>query len=181
MPWLDYAPRLTFLHCLVRQVHDYNHLNELLREENPTRPPLSEEMLEATPPVIRPLIAVHPATRVPALYIPDCHISKIYSLETGQEVARESVVPDYVKHITKEPFVYGHQWEAGDLIIWDNRSTLHAPTYFDSTKHDRLMWRLTMDGEEIFPHSDVLGKQLAAAMGQTEGPAVLAKSLRSRL
>ena len=81
-------------------------------------------------------------------------------------------------------FVYGHKWESGDLIIWDNRSTLHAPTYFDSTKHDRLMWRLTMDGEEIFPHSKVLEKKLAAAIAQStdaEGPQALAKSLRARL
>ena len=42
-----------------------------------------------------------------------------------------------------------HRWAPGDLVVWDNRSTLHAPSPFDDAKYDRLLYRLTMTGEQI--------------------------------
>ena len=118
-------------------VHDYNTLNELLREENPGRPSLSAEARAANPPVLRPLVAQHPHGE-PALYVPQCHIASVVKIppegargaaseqgEEGMELLRRLVA-----HTTSPEFVYEHHWRPGDCIVWDNRNTLHAPSAF---------------------------------------------------
>ena len=49
-------------------------------------------------------------------------------------------------HYTQPKFSYVHEWEAGDLIIYDNRTLVHAATWFDAEKHPRRMWRTTVSG-----------------------------------
>ena len=49
-------------------------------------------------------------------------------------------------HYTKPQFTYVHDWNRGDLVIYDNRALVHAATWFDADKHDRLMWRTTVRG-----------------------------------
>ena len=45
---------------------------------------------------------------------------------------------------TQPAFCYSHAWKAGDLVIWDNRATLHRATAYDTTRHKRLMQRTTV-------------------------------------
>ena len=49
-------------------------------------------------------------------------------------------------HATQDRYVYRHRWQAGDLVVWDNLSTLHTATLFDHEKHQRLMFRTTVSG-----------------------------------
>ena len=49
-------------------------------------------------------------------------------------------------HYTQPQFVYTHNWDEGDLIIYDNRTSIHAATWFDAAVHSRLMWRTTVFG-----------------------------------
>ncbi|MFC7542956.1 TauD/TfdA family dioxygenase [Siccirubricoccus deserti] len=42
--------------------------------------------------------------------------------------------------------VYVHEWTRGDLVVWDNRCTVHAATWFDAARERRLMWRTTVSG-----------------------------------
>jgi alpha-ketoglutarate-dependent 2,4-dichlorophenoxyacetate dioxygenase len=41
-------------------------------------------------------------------------------------------------------FVYGHRWRVGDLVIWDNRCTMHRASEFESNEHKREMRRTTV-------------------------------------
>jgi alpha-ketoglutarate-dependent 2,4-dichlorophenoxyacetate dioxygenase len=36
--------------------------------------------------------------------------------------------------------VYSHKWRPGDVILWDNRCTMHRATAYDSSKYEREMW-----------------------------------------
>ena len=184
-------------------VHDYDHLNAVLRRGNPGRPPLSEEVRAATPPVLRPLVAMHPETQEEALYVPACHIAAVVSLDGGggggggggpvklsEGLLRsaaaaaaaasgggggsggsgagdgggfsgaESVVAPLLRLTTSDAFAYRHEWQRGDLVVWDNRCTLHAPTSFDDSCNTRLMWRITILGEQVSPSPDELQSQL---------------------
>ena len=141
--------------------HDYNALNERLREENPTRAPLSAEVKKATPPILRPLVARHPETSEEALYVPGCHIARVVDLTNGAEVPFDAIIPPLVDHVTQPERSYAHQWRRGDLIIWDNRNTLHAPSHFDVQCETRLMWRITMFGPDITPSPETLNAELA--------------------
>ncbi|MBT5218489.1 MAG: TauD/TfdA family dioxygenase [Woeseia sp.] len=127
-------------------IHSYDYLNELLRIKSPHRPPLSEELKQQIPPIVRPLVAQHPVSKKKGLYLPVCHIMSILGL--AEEEARP-LLNELQRHMTQPSFTHMHNWQPGDLVIWDNRSALHAPTPFDDDKHKRLMYRLTFGGEQI--------------------------------
>ena len=130
----------------IRTVHSYNHLNELLRKKNPHRPPLSEALLEQFPPIVRPLVARHPETGRKSLYLPLCHIESVEGMEQAEGA---TLLNDLQEHATGSNFTYMHRWRPGDLVVWDNRCTLHAPTPFDDKRYERLMYRLTFSGRQI--------------------------------
>jgi len=127
-------------------VHSYNHLNEMLRHKNPHRPPLSEELKREMPPIKRPLVAQHPETGGKALYIPLCHIEKLVGVD--EKEGRE-LLGGLLEHATGPDFAYMHKWKPGDVVVWDNRAALHAPSPFDDERHVRLMYRLTFGGKQL--------------------------------
>ncbi len=130
----------------IRTVHSYNHLNELLRRKNPHRPPLSQALREQFPPIVRPLVARHPETGRKALYLSLCHIESVEHMDTAEGGA---LLNSLQAHATGADYTYMHRWRPGDLVVWDNRCTLHAPTPFDDRRYERLMYRLTFGGRQI--------------------------------
>ena len=127
-------------------IHSYHHLNELLRIGNPHRPPLTDKLRRDHPAVRRPLVARHPATGRKSLYLPLCHIESVEGLpdHEGRELLEE-----LLSYATGNRFTHFQHWRPGDLILWDNRCTLHAPTPFDEQQYTRLMYRLTVTGAQI--------------------------------
>ena len=88
--------------------------------------------------------AVHPLVRqLPygrkSLYLAS-HASRIegWPLPEARLLLRE-----LTEHATQPQFVYRHAWRAGDLVIWDNRATMHRATPFDDSKHRRELRRVT--------------------------------------
>jgi taurine dioxygenase len=51
-----------------------------------------------------------------------------------------------VAHATQRRFVYAHEWTRGDVLVWDNRCLIHAATWYDHEKEQRIMWRTTVSG-----------------------------------
>jgi alpha-ketoglutarate-dependent 2,4-dichlorophenoxyacetate dioxygenase len=57
---------------------------------------------------------------------------------------------DLMEHATQPRYVYSHRWKVGDLVIWDNRTTMHRATPFDDTKYRRELRRTTtLDIERV--------------------------------
>jgi alpha-ketoglutarate-dependent taurine dioxygenase len=54
-------------------------------------------------------------------------------------------------HVTQPEFRYRHEWQEGDLVIWDNRCVLHRATPYDTARHKRLMQRTTVSGDPAEP------------------------------
>ena len=99
----------------------------------------------------QPIVRIHPVTGKPALYL--CESGQldwiwgpIADMEPGPDGAGAELLYEIVTHLTQPQFTYTHDWDRGDLVIYDNRNLLHAPTWFDTVKHDRLMWRTTTMG-----------------------------------
>ena len=69
------------------------------------------------------------------------HASHIvgWPLDQGRALIRE-----LIEFATQPRFVYRHQWRVGDLVVWDNRQTMHRGTPFDDTKYPRDMRRTTV-------------------------------------
>jgi alpha-ketoglutarate-dependent taurine dioxygenase len=58
---------------------------------------------------------------------------------------------ELLDHVTQQQFCYRHDWQEGDLIIWDNRCVLHRATPYDAARYKRLMQRTTVSGEPAEP------------------------------
>lgn len=88
---------------------------------------------------IQPLIRTLPRTGRKALYIA-AHVSKIldWPLPEGR-----LLLLDLIEHATKPEYVYRHAWHVGDLVIYDNRATMHRARPYPDTQHRRELRRVT--------------------------------------
>jgi alpha-ketoglutarate-dependent 2,4-dichlorophenoxyacetate dioxygenase len=100
----------------------------------------TEEERRSYPPARHKLVQRHPGSGRNALYI-GSHASHIIgmSVEDGQ-----TLLTELIEFATQPQFVYRHEWHVGDLVIWDNRCTMHRATPFDATDHVRDMRRTTI-------------------------------------
>jgi taurine dioxygenase len=99
----------------------------------------------------QPLVRRHPVTAAQSLYIceekqMDYVDGPIVGLKTGPAGAGAKLLRELLTHATRDEFVYVHEWEAGDLLIGDNRNLLHCATWYDADASTRLLWRTTVMG-----------------------------------
>jgi alpha-ketoglutarate-dependent 2,4-dichlorophenoxyacetate dioxygenase len=81
-------------------------------------------------PVRHPLVRVHPVTGRKSLFL-SAHAGSIAGWPVPEARA---FLRDLVEHATQRRFVYSHAWRRNDLVIWDNRATMHRVTRFDETQ-----------------------------------------------
>jgi alpha-ketoglutarate-dependent 2,4-dichlorophenoxyacetate dioxygenase len=94
-------------------------------------------------PVRRPLLRRIPESGRDTLYIAS-HIGKISGPLGGMpDDEAEALVAELVAHSTQRQFVYTHRWRVGDLVMWDNRSTMHRGTEYEDTRWPRDLQRAT--------------------------------------
>lgn len=121
-------------------VHDYAwHYATYLTH----RPPLTDAEKAKTPPVKHPAIRTHPVTGRKAVYVGEGLTRTFAGMD---DAAGRALVMEVSDFATQPRFVYRHKWQVGDLVFWDNRSTMHRATEFDD-KYRRLMRRTTIVGD----------------------------------
>jgi len=99
----------------------------------------SENEQEALKGAVHPLVRSIPRSKRRSLYLAS-HASRIveWPVPEGRLLLR-----DLIEHATQPEFVYRHQWRAGDLVIWDNRATMHRARPFDDARYRRELRRVT--------------------------------------
>lgn len=100
--------------------------------------PTAEE-LASRPPALHPMIVTHPRSGTKSLYIAS-HAQAIVGWPDG--LARD-LIDALVTFATRPDNVYAHRWRMGDVLMWDNLSTMHRATEFADTLHRRDMRRVT--------------------------------------
>lgn len=95
------------------------------------------------PPVQHPLVRTNPVNGRKSLFL-GAHASHVVGLppEEGRALLKE-----LLDHVTQPQFRYRHEWQEGDLVVWDNRCVLHRATPYDTTRHKRFMQRTTVSGD----------------------------------
>lgn len=95
------------------------------------------------------LVQTHPSSGRKSLYLAS-HASHVigWPLEKGRALLRE-----LTGHATQPQFVYAHKWRAGDLVIWDNRCTMHRATPFGDLSERRDLRRTTVRGDLPLVHA----------------------------
>ena len=101
---------------------------------------ISEEAKRRTPPVTHALVRAHPETGERSLYLDSTTTIGIDYMDTTTGLA---LLDEVYESATRDEFVYAHQWQVGDLVLWDNGFTMHRRTPFDPGAR-RLMKRMTM-------------------------------------
>jgi len=102
---------------------------------------ISEEARRQTPPVTHALVRAHPETGERSLYLDSTTTIGIDYMDTPSGLA---LLDEVYEAATSDEFVYAHQWQVGDLVVWDNGFTMHRRTPFDPGAR-RLMKRMTMN------------------------------------
>jgi alpha-ketoglutarate-dependent 2,4-dichlorophenoxyacetate dioxygenase len=99
----------------------------------------SEDEQEKLKGAIHPLIRRIPRSGRRSLYVAS-HASRIldWPVPEGRLLLR-----DLIEHATQPEFVYRHSWRVGDLVIWDNRATMHRARPFEDTTYRRELRRVT--------------------------------------
>jgi len=94
----------------------------------------TDEQKKAIEPAVWPLVSVHPGSKRQVLFV-GVHAHKIM----GWPIAEARIfLSDLLEHATQRSFVYAHQWQVGDLVMWDNRSTLHRGRRYDLNQRREL-------------------------------------------
>ena len=102
-------------------------------------------VVDRSPPVIHPLVSLHPATGRKALYLSE-HIRRF----DGMTEEESRPLLDFLfHHATRYEFCYRHAWRVHDLVVWDNRCLMHvALRDYDMTPAGppRHLWRCSLRG-----------------------------------
>jgi taurine dioxygenase len=101
-------------------------------------------LTQSVPSYAHPVVRTHPATGRKALYVNRLMTVRIEGLPAQES---DDLLAMLFDHQERREFIYEHVWRVGDLVIWDNRCTLHARTDF-SPDERRLMRRVTILGEK---------------------------------
>ncbi|MCY4230782.1 MAG: TauD/TfdA family dioxygenase [Alphaproteobacteria bacterium] len=99
----------------------------------------AEDIRRRTPDVVHPLVHAHPMTGRKALYLDPGTMAGIKGMGAGEGRA---LLDQLVAHATKPCFVYRHDWQVGDAVLWDNGFLLHRRDDFDPAQN-RWLKRVT--------------------------------------
>jgi alpha-ketoglutarate-dependent taurine dioxygenase len=102
------------------------------------------EQSKSVPPVVHPVVRVHPSTGLASLFVNPGFTSHIAGFSRHES---EGVLKVLFEHTTQPEFVLRHRWEVGDVLIWDNQATMHYATDDYGTSARRLR-RVTLAGKE---------------------------------
>ena len=118
--------------------HDFEHLATLA----PIKP-LTEAERQAMPPVWQPMVRQHPVTGRKSLFISPIYNNAVEGMDDNEAVA---LVAELTEIAGRDEFIYRHRWTADDIVMWDNRCTMHAVTPYDLGQR-RVMHRATIIGD----------------------------------
>ena len=100
----------------------------------------SDEERRQMPPVPQVLVRTIPESGRKSLYLAS-HAGRIFGLP---EQEGRALIDELVAHATQRQFVYTHRWRVHDLVIWDDRCTMHRGTEFDDLRWKRDVQRATV-------------------------------------
>jgi taurine dioxygenase len=133
------------------------HHDKKINSYSPSYPVLTPEQRAANPARRVPLVLTHPVSGTPALY--GLNSSTCAIVPKGEQVSDENmdrydlegieddsvrILRDLLPFMTGPEFTVRWRWQPGDVVVWDNRCTIHAATGYDDERYPREMWRLTL-------------------------------------
>ena len=100
----------------------------------------SDEERQGMPPVPQAMVRVILESGRKSLYLAS-HAGRIFGMP---EPEGRALIDELIAHATQRQFVYTHRWRVHDLVIWDDRCTMHRGSEFDDLRWKRDMQRATV-------------------------------------
>jgi alpha-ketoglutarate-dependent 2,4-dichlorophenoxyacetate dioxygenase len=100
----------------------------------------SDDERRSMPAVPQVLVRTIPESGRKSLYLAS-HAGRIFGMPDAEGRA---LIEELIAHATQRQFVYTHRWRVHDLVIWDNRCTMHRGTEFDDLRWKRDVQRATV-------------------------------------
>ena len=117
------------------------------------RPGASLDMdIREIPGPSHPIISTHPETGRNMLFLGRRHSAYVNGCALDES---EALLDTLWAHCTQPSLAYGHQWAVGDVVIWDNRATLHRRDAFDSQSR-RVLYAAQVEGHRPYEAADAL-------------------------
>jgi taurine dioxygenase len=100
--------------------------------------------MKAMPEATHPLVRTHPETGRKALYLNANRMEQIVGMERAES---DALLDQLIAHAIEPRFQYRHVWRPGDIVIWDNRATMHKANADYPEGERRLMHRVIVAGD----------------------------------
>jgi alpha-ketoglutarate-dependent 2,4-dichlorophenoxyacetate dioxygenase len=104
----------------------------------------TDEQLKQMPPAVWPLVDTHRGSGRKVLFV-GVHARRILGMSTAES---RILLSDLLEHATQRERVYRHEWQVGDLVMWDNRATVHRGRRFDLNERRELRRTTVNDSPE---------------------------------
>jgi taurine dioxygenase len=127
----------------LRAEHFYLAKYEELRQRSPWRPKLSEAQIAEVAPVEHPVVRTHPETGRQALFVSEHFTTRLVGLPEDES---RDLLARLFAHSVQPEHLYRHQWQAHDMVFWDNRSVMHLAAGCPPHLRRRLN-RTTIEGD----------------------------------
>ena len=128
----------------LKAIHRYSARRRVV--DSP-RPKLTQEQLDETPDIAHPIVRTHPYTGRRSLYVTAGECIGIEGMPDAEAIG---LIAELDTHCVRPEFLYRHKWRVGDLLIWDNTSSMHLAICDYALPERRLMHRTTVIGTVPF-------------------------------
>jgi len=128
----------------LKAIHRYSARR---RVADSPRPKLSQAQLDETPDIAHPIVRTHPYTGRKSLYVT---AGECIGIEGMPEDEAVGLIAELDAYCVRPEFLYRHKWQVGDLLMWDNTSSMHLAICDYALPERRLMHRTTVIGTVPF-------------------------------
>ncbi len=126
----------------LKAIHGY----DTVRARNRPSVRTPEEIAE-TPDVEHPLVRTHPETGRKSLYLNPNRLDRIVGLERAES---DALLDELADEARKPQHHHGHVWTRGDIVVWDNRATMHRVVIDYPEGEPRIMHRVLIEGDRPY-------------------------------
>ncbi len=122
----------------LRELRTVNTLDEHNKNIRP------EDMEQFGGPIVHPMVRTHPLHGTPAVYF---HITKTAHIEGMTAEASRTYLSDLLDRMIRPEIVYTHHWRKGDVLVIDDRATMHRAHGDYDRSESRVLWRIIVEGD----------------------------------
>ncbi len=133
-------------------LHDFNKFWDMMRREKGSqRAPLTDAQRRAKPPVSHPIFLTHPLTGRRVLYANPGYAMRINELPQKES---DDLLAFLFEHQTQPAYRYAHQWQEGDLMLWEDIGTIHNAVADYAPHEPRLIKRCQVMASDFSENVD---------------------------